>query len=114
LLCYYAQNNLPSALFQIFTELKKKLCVCTSETAAHNFCNTCNETLGVAYFAKDYLSTVFASSFVTKAHIQNTWGECQQVSFLRSQTKLGLFFEILFKAIQLKTLVSFFSMGRRL
>jgi len=45
----------------------------TSETAAHNFCNTCNETLGVAYFDKDYLSSVFVSSFFCETHIQNTW-----------------------------------------
>ena len=67
------ENNLPSTLFKICAEFNKNS-VCTSETAAHNFCNACKETLGVAlYFAKDYLSTVFASSFVMKTHIQKKW-----------------------------------------
>ena len=46
LLYYYGENNLPSTLFKICTEFNKNS-VCASETAAHNFCNTCNETLGI-------------------------------------------------------------------
>jgi len=44
LLCYYGENNLPSTLFKICTKFNKNG-VCNSETAAHNFCNACNETL---------------------------------------------------------------------
>jgi len=46
LLCCYGENNLPSTMFKICTESNKNS-VCVSETAAHNFCNACNETLGV-------------------------------------------------------------------
>jgi len=42
----YGENNLPSTLFKICAEFTKNN-VCTSETAARNFCNACNETLGV-------------------------------------------------------------------
>ena len=45
------ENNLPSTLLKIYTEFNKK-CACTNETATRNLCN---ERLGVAYFAKDYL-----------------------------------------------------------
>jgi len=48
LLCCYGENNLPSALIKICTEFNINS-VCTSETAAHNFCNACNETLGVLF-----------------------------------------------------------------
>jgi len=44
LLCYYGENNFPSTLFKICAKFNKNS-VCTSETAAHDFCNTCNETL---------------------------------------------------------------------
>ena len=80
LLCYYGENNLPSTLFKICAEFNKNS-VCTSKTAAHNFCNACNETLGVAYFAKDYLSAVFASRLVTKTHIQKKWESANKFLF---------------------------------
>jgi len=48
LLCLYGENNLPSTLFKICIEFNKNS-VCTSDIAAHNFCNACNETLGVLY-----------------------------------------------------------------
>ena len=77
--------------------------MCTNETAAHNFCNACNETLGVAtltnYFAKDYLSTGFCKQFCYENPYSKEVGECQQVSLMRSQTKRGLFVEALFKAV---------------
>jgi len=59
----------------------KTVCVCTSETAAHNFCNACNEMLGVGYFAKGYSSTAFASSFVMKTHIQKKWESANKFLF---------------------------------
>jgi len=48
LLCCCGENNSPTTLFKISTEFNKNS-VCTSETAAHNFCKACNETLGVGY-----------------------------------------------------------------
>jgi len=55
--------------------------VCTSETAVHNFCNACNETVGVAYFARDYLSPVSASTFVMKTPVQKKWESANKFLF---------------------------------
>ena len=49
------ENDLPSARLKFMLNSIKK-CACTYETAERNLCN---ERLGVAYFAKDYLWTVF-------------------------------------------------------
>jgi len=50
-------------------------------------------------FAEDYLSTVSASRFVTKTHIQKKWESANKFLFFRSQMKRGLFFEVLLKAV---------------
>ena len=57
-------------------------------------------TRGWEYFAKDYLWTVFPRVLLwnPQAYSKEV-GECQNVSFLRSQIKPCLFFEVLFKAL---------------
>ena len=77
LLCYYGENNLPSTLFKICTEFNRNS-VCDSEARVHNFCNACNQTLGVLCW---WLSTVFASSFVMETHIQNKWERTNKFLF---------------------------------
>ena len=59
------------------------------------------------YFAKECLSTVLQAVLLWKPYSKDV-RECQQVSVIRSQTKRGLFFEVLFKAVSKNTLVSFF------
>ena len=95
LLCYLqdGENNLPTTLFKIYTEFNK--CACTYETAARNLCI---ERLGV--FCKGLSLNCFSRSFVTKPiGLFKRGGECQKVSFLRSQMKPCLFLEVLFKAL---------------
>jgi len=96
LLCYLrdGENNLPTTPFKIYTEFNKK-CACTNETAARNLCN---EMLGV--LCKGLSLNCFSRSFVTKPiGLFKRGGECQKVSFLRSQIKPCLFFEVLFKTL---------------
>jgi len=93
------EYNLPSTPLKIYTEFNKK-CACTNETAARNLCN---ERLGVAYFAKDYLWTVFPRVLLwnPKAYSKEV-GQCQKVSFLRSQIKPCLFLRSAFQSTLLK------------
>jgi len=91
LLCYYGENNLPFTLFKICTEFNKKtVCVPVKPQCI------ISATLAMRwqYFATYYLSTVFASSFVMKTHIQK---KLESANKLRSQ--IGIFFEVLFKAV---------------
>jgi len=81
LLCYYGENNLSSTLFKICTEFNKTVCV---PVQPQRIISATLATRRKEYLAEDYLSTVFASSFVMKTHVQK---KCQQVSLLRNQIK---------------------------
>ena len=80
------ENNLNSTPFKIYrpTEFNKK-CVGTKETAARNLCN---ERLGV--LCQGLPLNCFSKHFVMKACTKEV-GECQKVSFVRSQIKPCLF-----------------------
>jgi len=62
---------LPSTLFKIFTAFNKN--IVGVPVKPQRIISATLATRRKEYFAKDYLSTVFASSFVVKTHNQNTW-----------------------------------------
>jgi len=78
LLFYCAENNLPSTLFNFFTEFNKNS-VFTCETAAHNFCNAYYETLGV--FCKGLSFNYFCKQFCYENPYPKEVGERQQSLF---------------------------------
>ena len=88
------ENNLPSKPFEIYTEFNKK-CACTNETAVRNLCNKRLRVL-----CKGLSLNCFFRSFVMKPiGLFKRGGRVPKISFLRSQMKPCLFFEVLFKAL---------------
>jgi len=101
LLCYLrdGDNNLPYTPFKIYPEFNKK-CACTNETAAHNLCN---KRLGVGYFAKDYLWTVFPGvCYEIHRLIQKRWESSTKFLFWEAKWN-HVFFSKCFSKYPLKT-----------
>jgi len=70
------ENNLPSNLFEIYTEFNKK-CACTKETAARILCNEVGSTLLRTIFE------LFFQEFCYETHrfIQKRWESAKKFLF---------------------------------